>query len=86
MEISVELTLAPLQDDFKKPIKDFIVELRKSKFKVIENPLSTHIYGEYKSLMNFLTKSIEKSLFDQKSVIINIKILKNNRSGYNPNF
>ena len=45
MEISAELTLSPLQDNYEELIKKFIIELRKSEFKVIENPLSTHIYG-----------------------------------------
>ena len=44
MEISVELTLTPLKDDFKTIIKDFIISLRNSNLKIIETPLSTQIY------------------------------------------
>lgn len=46
MKISVELTLLPIQDEFRQTIKDFIKELRNSKFTVLENPMSTQIYGE----------------------------------------
>ena len=67
-------------------IKKFIIELRKSEFKVIENPLSTHIYGEYYSLMEFLKNAIASSIIGQEAVIINIKIIKGNRSGYVPSF
>ena len=74
MEISAELTLSPLQDNYEKLIKKFIIELRKSEFKVIENPLSTHIYGEYYSLMEFLKNTIASSIIDQEAVIINIII------------
>ena len=62
MEISAELTLSPLQDNYEKLIKKFIIELRKSEFKVIENPLSTHIYGEYYSLMEFLKINVKKNI------------------------
>ena len=82
MEISAELTLSPLQDNYEELIKKFIIELRKSEFKVIENPLSTHIYGEYYSLMEFLKNAIASSIIGQEAVIINIKIIKGNRSGY----
>ena len=53
MEISVELALIPLQDDFEKPIKDFIKRLRASGFKILENPLSTQVYGDYDKIMEF---------------------------------
>jgi uncharacterized protein YqgV (UPF0045/DUF77 family) len=86
MEISAELTLSPLQDNYEELIKKFIIELRKSEFKVIENPLSTHIYGEYYSVMEFLKNAIASSIIGQEAVIINIKIIKGNRSGYVPSF
>jgi uncharacterized protein YqgV (UPF0045/DUF77 family) len=46
MDISVELTLTPLQDDYEPLIKDFIKSLRDSDFKIIETPLSTQVYGD----------------------------------------
>lgn len=58
MNISVELTLSPLQDNFEEHIITFIKKLRKSGFIVLENPLSTQIYGEYDKLMPFLTTEL----------------------------
>ena len=43
MDISVELTLSPLQDNYEQPIIDFIKKLRDSGLKTLENPLSTQI-------------------------------------------
>ena len=43
----------PLQDQYETPIKEFIKCLRASDFKVLENPLSTQIYGAYAPLMIF---------------------------------
>ncbi len=53
MNISVDLTLSPLQDDYEKHVINFIKRLRTSEFTVLENPLSTQIYGDYDSLMYF---------------------------------
>lgn len=86
MKISVELTLLPLQNNFEKPIIEFIQQLRDSKFKVLENPLSTQIYGAYDDLMPFLTNEIKASFASQENVVINIKMVKSDRSNYEPNF
>jgi len=86
MDISVELTLTPLKDDYETVIKDFIKSLRKSEFKIIETPLSTQIYGDYKKLMSFLNDSIYNTFLNSESIIMNIKIIKSDRSNYAPNF
>ena len=84
MKISVEITFAPLEEDYKDKIKNLILKIRKSGFKYNENPLSTHIYGEYTSLMYFLTKSIQESLEEIDAGIISLKIFKSDRSKYLP--
>ena len=76
MDISVELTLTPLKDDYETVIKDFIKSLRKSEFKIIETPLSTQIYGDYKKLMSFLNDSIYNTFLNSESIIMNMKIIK----------
>ena len=84
MKISVEITFAPLQEEYKDKIKNLIISIRKSGFKYSENPLCTHIYGEYTSLMYFLTKSIQESFEDIDAGIISLKIFKSDRSKYIP--
>ncbi len=86
MDISVELTLTPLKDDYEPIIKDFIKSLRKSEFKIIETPLSTQVYGDFKDLMSFLNDNIYNTFLNSESIIMNIKIVKSNRSNYVPNF
>ena len=86
MKISIELTLTPLQDDYEIHIKNFIKELRKSNFKVIENSLSTHIYGDYDQLTKFLIQIIKNNFKDQKNVVLQMKIFKGDRSNYAPSF
>ena len=86
MNISVELTLLPLNDDFKTPIKNFIQKLRSLGFKVLENPMSTQIYGEYDALMPALQQAIKEGFEKEPAVVLNMKIIKGDRSGYVPSF
>lgn len=86
MEISVELTLSPLQGDFETPIKDFITKLRQSGLKVLENPLSTQVFGPYDKVMDLLNAEIKTTLEAIIAGVIYIKIVKSNRSDYVPNF
>lgn len=86
MKISAELTLTPLQNNFEEPIIRFIKKLRASQFVVLENPLSTQIFGEYDLLMPYLTKEIRASFEDQENVVMNLKIVKSDRSNYEPHF
>ena len=86
MKISVELTLLPLNDEFKTSIKEFIVQLRTLGFKVLENPMSTQVYGEYDALMPALQAAIKTRFEREEAVVLNLKIIKGDRSGYVPNF
>ncbi|MFD0863507.1 hypothetical protein ACFQ1M_14925 [Sungkyunkwania multivorans] len=86
MKVSVELTLTPLQNDFEGPIIDFIKRLRRSKFTVLENLLSTQVYGSYREVMPFLQDEIGKTFETLDHVLINIKVVKSDRSDYEPDF
>ncbi len=86
MKISVDLTLSPLQDNYEEHIITFIKALRNSEFKVLENPLSTQVYGDYDTLMPFLTKTIRASFQNQDISVLTMKVIKSDRSDYEPNF
>ncbi len=86
MNISVELTLVPLQDNFEEPIIKFIQQLRTSGFTIMENPLSTQIYGDYDSLMPYLTSEIKTAFKNEDNVLLNMKIVKSDRSNYDRNY
>lgn len=86
MKISVELTLLPLHNDFENHIINFIKRLRTSKFTVLENPMSTQVYGDYEEVMSFLSSEIKNSFDNQENVVVNLKIVKSDRSTYESNF
>jgi uncharacterized protein YqgV (UPF0045/DUF77 family) len=86
MHISVELTFSPLQDDFEEHIIRFIRKLRDSGLTILENPLSTQVYGEYDTVMRLLHSEIKSAFELMDKGLLYIKIVKSDRSGYEPNF
>lgn len=86
MKISVELTLTPLQDDFEPPIIDFIKRLRASGLTILENPLSTQVFGDYDKVMALLQDEIRKTFNALDHVVLTMKMVKSDRSGYEPHF
>jgi len=86
MKISVELTLSPLQDDYEQEIIRFIRALRASGLTVLENPLSTQVYGDYDQVMDLLRTEIRQSLEAVGQAVFLIKLVKSDRSDYEPHF
>ena len=86
MNVSIELTLTPLKSSYKNEIKNFIIELRKSEFKLIETPLSTQIYGDFDMLMPFLNSVIKKQFMDSSASMIHMKIVNSDRRDYVADF
>lgn len=86
MRISVELTLTPLQNEFETPIIDFIKKLRTSGLTILENPLSTQVYGNYDEVMQLITSELKNSFELIDNGILLMKIVKSDRSDYESNF
>ena len=86
MNVSIEMTLMPLNDNYKDVIKDFILSIRNSEFKVLENPLSTQIYGDYDKLIDLLKVEIKDVFSKNEGIMINLKIVNGDRSNYQPTF
>ena len=86
MKISVELTLTPLQDNFEPPIINFIQKLRASGLTVLENPLSTQVYGDYDEVMELLQSEIKETFSNLEHVVLQMKMVKSDRSNYEPHF
>lgn len=86
MKISVELTLTPIQDDYEPIIIDFIKAMRNSGLTVLENPLSTQVYGEYDKVMQILQEEIQTAFEAMDRGLLQMKIVKSDRSKYEPHF
>ncbi|WP_299225419.1 thiamine-binding protein [uncultured Psychroserpens sp.] len=86
MTISVELTLTPLHDNYEPAIIHFIKQLRSSNLKVLENPLSTQVYGNYDEVMQVLTVEIKETFEMIENGLLHMKIVKSDRYNYEPHF
>ena len=86
MKISVELTLTPLNSSYVITIKQFIQNLRNTGFTVIENPLSTQLYGEYDQVMSSLLPLVKRTFEQEDAVMLHLKLVKGDRSNYEPDF
>ena len=86
MKISVELTSTPLKSSYVITIKQFIQNLRKTGFTVIENPLSTQLYGEYDQVMSSLLPLVKSTFEQEDAVMLHLKLVKGDRSHYEPDF
>lgn len=86
MEVSVELTFTPLQDSFEAPVVKFIKRLRSSGLTVMENPLSTQVYGDYDKVMQLLQQEVKKAFDGVDHGLMHMKLVKSDRSDYEPDF
>lgn len=86
MKISVELTLTPIQDDYEPAIINLIKKLRESGLTVMENPLSTQVYGNYDEVMTVLNREIKEAFEMIDRGLLYMKIVKSDRSTYEPHF
>ncbi|EWH13132.1 thiamine-binding protein [Cellulophaga lytica] len=86
MNISVELTFSPLQDTFEEHIINFIKKLRASGLTILENPLSTQVYGDYDEVMRVLNSEIKEAFELMDKGLLFMKIVKSDRSDYEPHF
>jgi hypothetical protein len=81
MEISVDISLYPLQENYEAPIFAFIKGLEKnSEITVIKNQLSTQIYGDYHAVMSLLQDEMYDVFKEIPKSAIVLKFIGNNRA------
>lgn len=78
MQIAVDISLYPLDENFIPPIKNVIDRLGKYPGVEIEyNRMSTQLRGEYDVVMPALTAEIRATFTDVPKAVFVIKILNN---------
>jgi len=76
MNIGVEISLYPLQEDYIPPIRGFIERLNADgRFRVVTNDMSTQVFGRYEEVMEALTRELRPTFErDRKSIFV-MKVL-----------
>jgi uncharacterized protein YqgV (UPF0045/DUF77 family) len=78
MQVAVDISLHPLDEDFIPPIKSVIERLGQHPGIEIEyNRMSTQLRGEFDVVMPVLTKEIRTTFEDLPKAVFAIKILNN---------
>ena len=80
MDISAELSMYPLDANYKPPIIDFIMDLREHAKKlggveIVTNQLSTQLRGEFAAVTGILNLCMEKTMQEPRRVIFTVKYL-----------
>lgn len=82
MEISVDISMYPLQSEFEAPILAFIAQLeQETSVEVLRNELSTQVHGDYKTIMTLLEKEMFSVFTEIPDSIFVLKFVGNNRQG-----
>ena len=78
MQVAVDISLYPLDEEFIPPIKDVIERLKLHDGIQIEtNRMSTQVRGDYDAVMPVLSKEIRTTFENIPHAIFAIKILNN---------
>ncbi|MDV6316754.1 YkoF family thiamine/hydroxymethylpyrimidine-binding protein [Idiomarina sp. HP20-50] len=76
MQISVEMSLYPLADNYLSTIQDFIERLNQhSELTVITNTMSTQVFGEMQDVMRILGNEMERLYQDVPSNVLVCKFI-----------
>jgi len=82
MEISVDISMYPLQQKYEAPISAFIEKLKQEPtVKVSCNELSTQLHGEYRTIMKLLEEEIYSVFSEIPDSIFVLKFVGHNREG-----
>ena len=76
MKASVEISMYPLDQDYERPILDFIARLRQyDGITVNTNTMSTQLFGDYDLLFSALTKEMKESFRKEPAVVMVMKVI-----------
>ena len=76
MIITVEISMYPLDSDYKPPIRAFVHELRAhGGLETVTNQMSTQVRGEFDDVMPAVTACIKKSMAANDRVVFVTKFL-----------
>lgn len=83
MQVSIDVSLYPLNEKFIPLINEFINDLKKyNNIEIRTNSISTQLYGEFDDLMNILKIEIEKTFKKEINSVLNLKIVNGDSRKY----
>lgn len=82
MQASLEISLYPLEESYKEPIKAFIKRLKDyESLTVVPNGMSTQVFGSYDELMTIMLKEMRDEFSKKHASVFVLKIGEGDLSG-----
>lgn len=78
MNLSVEISMYPLQDDYKIEIKDFLAKINQvadEQIEILSSNMSTRIFGNYDAIMDLLREAMKYSMAKYGKMVFVCKFL-----------
>lgn len=76
MRITVEISLYPLQENFVRGIRDFILHLREEEgLEIVSNQLSTQVRGDYHVVTDALNRCMRETMEADGTAVFVMKYL-----------
>jgi len=83
MQVSIEISLYPLNKEFIPLIDDFINRLKSyTNIEVRTNAMSTQLYGDFEDLIQILKNEVEKTFRKEINSVFNLKIVNGDSRKY----
>jgi hypothetical protein len=75
MEATLEISMYPLQKQYKEDIKSFIRALQsREEVNVVPNGISTHVFGPYAAIMSIMQSEIKAELEKKHGLVFVMKL------------
>ncbi len=76
MKVSIDISMYPLNPDYKPSIKAFIGALKAySEITTQENNMSTQVFGNYRTAMKIVQDEMEKASGEEPKVVFMLKVI-----------
>jgi uncharacterized protein YqgV (UPF0045/DUF77 family) len=75
VNISLEISMYPLADDYKPLINDFLRKLNTHNLETVTNGMSTQVFGGYDEVMSAVSGSLKPCFENESKVAVSMKII-----------
>ncbi|AHF01751.1 hypothetical protein THIAE_08280 [Thiomicrospira aerophila AL3] len=81
MQVSLDISLYPLNADYAQAILSFISQIESEPgIEVVRNTLSTQVFGDFHQIMQLMTKEIAQVFSEQPESVFVLKLVGQNRA------
>jgi len=79
MKITLDISMYPLNAEYKPPIKTFVRQLRQhAQLEIVTNQMSTQVRGDFDAVMTAVNACMKQAMADNDKVVFVTKCLNGN--------